>query len=215
MQDARACHMNSSLLYIISGLTLGATAGLMPGPLLALVISETVRHGKREGFTIAAVPLITDLPILAGAFIVVAGMSNLRFFSGIISLAGAAYVCYLGIESLTLKEGVVDPETDKPRSLRRGMVTNLLNPHPYLFWFTVGAPTVIRGYGVSILAAAGFVAGFYAGIVGSKMAVALAVDRARGFMSGHRYLLALKLLGALLIVFAVILCIEGIGSLAG
>ncbi len=207
--------MDSSIFYIVSGLTLGATAGLMPGPLLALMVSETVRHGRGEGFRIAAVPLLTDLPILIVAFLAVAVMSNLRLFSGIISIAGAAYVCYLGIDSLTLKKAIIEGEDTKPRSLRRGMVTNLLNPHPYLFWVTVGAPTALKGFGVSALAAAGFVAGFYAGIVGSKMGVALAVDRARGFMGERGYLIVLKLLGAVLVVFAAILFAEGVRGLRG
>ncbi len=205
--------MDSSFFYIASGLTLGATAGLMPGPLLALMVSETVRHGRREGFRIAAVPLLTDLPILIVALLAVAVMSNLHLFSGIISIAGAAYVCYLGIDSLTLKKAVLEGEDAKPRSLRRGIVTNLLNPHPYLFWVTVGAPTALKGFGVSAMAAAGFIAGFYAGIVGSKMGVALAVDRARGFMGGRGYLIVMKLLGAVLIFFAAILFVEGVRGL--
>ena len=207
--------MDVIVLYLFSGLTLGATAGLMPGPLLALVVSATVRHGRGEGFRIAAAPLLTDIPILIVSFLFVIEMSNLRLFSGIISLAGAAYVGYLGMESLTMKAETFEGEGEAPRSIRRGVVTNLLNPHPYLFWVTLGAPAVLRGCDVSVFAAGGFVAGFYAGIVGSKMAVAVAVDRARGFINGPRYLMVLKFLGIVLIAFAVLLCVEGIGSLAG
>jgi threonine/homoserine/homoserine lactone efflux protein len=207
--------MDSSLFYIFSGLTLGAAAGLMPGPLLALMVSETVKHGKREGFRIAVAPLLTDPPILIVAYLVAAAMSNLRLFNGIISLAGAVYLCYLGIESFALGEGSVNRGVGKPRSLRRGMLTNLLNPHPYVFWLTVGAPTVLKAFGVSVPAAAGFVAAFYAGIVGSKMGIALAVDRARGFMGGRGYFIALKILGAVLVVFAAILFAEGVRDLRG
>jgi len=33
--------------YLVSGMLLGLAAGLAPGPLLALVFSETFKHGKK------------------------------------------------------------------------------------------------------------------------------------------------------------------------
>ena len=39
--------------------------GLAPGPLLALVLAQTLRHGPREGCKIALTPLVTDAPIIA------------------------------------------------------------------------------------------------------------------------------------------------------
>ena len=49
------------------GVVFGLAAGLMPGPLLALVIQQTLRHGPGEGIKVAAAPLLTDLPIVAAA----------------------------------------------------------------------------------------------------------------------------------------------------
>ncbi|NCD26558.1 MAG: hypothetical protein EOL86_13335, partial [Deltaproteobacteria bacterium] len=47
-----------------SGLVLGLSAGLSPGPLLTLMLSETLRHGVRAGLLVAVAPLISDLPII-------------------------------------------------------------------------------------------------------------------------------------------------------
>ena len=49
---------------LITGIILGLMAGISPGPLLALVISETLKHGKKEGIKIALTPFITDLPAI-------------------------------------------------------------------------------------------------------------------------------------------------------
>ena len=43
-----------------TGLLLGAPSGLAPGPMLLLIISETLRHGKRAGLKVACIPLFTD-----------------------------------------------------------------------------------------------------------------------------------------------------------
>ena len=53
--------MNSLLM---SGMLLGLSAGLSPGPMLTLVVSQTLRHGIQEGVKVAFAPLLTDTPIV-------------------------------------------------------------------------------------------------------------------------------------------------------
>ena len=50
--------------FLIQGLLLGLGVGLAPGPLLALVISASLRGGTSHGLRVALSPLITDLPII-------------------------------------------------------------------------------------------------------------------------------------------------------
>ena len=47
-----------------AGLLLGAPSGFAPGPMLLLIISETLRHGKHAGAKVACIPLLTDAPIV-------------------------------------------------------------------------------------------------------------------------------------------------------
>ncbi len=53
---------------ILTGTVLGITAGISPGPLLMLVISQTIRFGHREGIKVSLTPLITDAPPLESHF---------------------------------------------------------------------------------------------------------------------------------------------------
>ncbi|MBT4876955.1 MAG: LysE family translocator, partial [Desulfobacula sp.] len=43
--------------YLTIGMVLGLSAGLAPGPLLTLVISETLLHDIRAGIKVAMAPL--------------------------------------------------------------------------------------------------------------------------------------------------------------
>ena len=52
------------LTALASGILLGLSAGLAPGPMLALVLAQTLRHGTREGCKVALTPLVTDPPII-------------------------------------------------------------------------------------------------------------------------------------------------------
>ena len=49
---------------VVAGILLGVYAGLSPGPMLFLVVSQTIKHDYREGLKIAFSPLISDIPII-------------------------------------------------------------------------------------------------------------------------------------------------------
>ncbi len=53
-----------TLSSLAAGTVFGLSAGFAPGPLLTLVITQTLRHDIREGVKVAMAPLITDLPII-------------------------------------------------------------------------------------------------------------------------------------------------------
>lgn len=61
---------------LITGLVLGLSAGVSPGPLTVLVISQTLTHGPREGYKVAFAPLITDAPIIALTIVVLTQLAN-------------------------------------------------------------------------------------------------------------------------------------------
>ena len=48
------------------------SCGLASGPLLALLLAQTLRHGPHEGCKIALTPLLTDAPIITVALVVAA-----------------------------------------------------------------------------------------------------------------------------------------------
>jgi len=188
--------------YLILGVTMGLTAGLSPGPLLMLLISETIKQNRKAGILVACAPLITDLPIVLISLFVLQAISNYHFILGIISVLGALYLGYLAFENIKLKH--FDPCIDelRPKSLKKGIITNFLNPNPYLFWMTIGAPTVLKGYRTSIFLSLCFVIGFYIFLIGSKIIIALLVDRSKALLKSRLYVLLVRLLGLILLLFS-------------
>jgi len=189
---------------------MGLTAGLSPGPLLMLLISETIKRNRKAGILVACVPLITDLPIVLISIFVLQAISNYHFILGIISLLGALYLGYLAFENIKLKH--FDPDIDELRSksLKKGIITNFLNPNPYLFWMTIGAPTVLKGYRTNIFLSLCFVIGFYIFLVGSKIIIALLVDRSKALIKSSLYVMLIKILGLMLLVFSLIFIKESL-----
>lgn len=201
--------MWEALQYAGAGLLLGSMAGISPGPLLALVINQSLKYGRKEGIKISFTPLITDLPAILLSVFLISELAEYKPVLGIISFLGAAYIIYLGYESIASAGKEVNLKEVKTNSLRKGVLTNLLNPHPYMFWITVGTPLMMKANQLSFFSAALFVLGFYLTIIGAKIIIALLADKSRSFLQGKAYLWTLRILGALLIVLALILAREG------
>lgn len=196
--------------FLASGLVLGLSAGFSPGPLLALVLSQTLRHGAKEGVKVAAAPLVTDLPILLASVLLLSGVSEVRPLLGVLSLLGSAVVLRLawaGLRTESLEVGVVEEE---PRSLWRGAAVNALSPHPYVFWLTVGGPTLLKAWSRTPAAAVGFAAIFLGCLVGAKSLLALIAGRGRHLLTDRAYRFVMKALGALLLLFACVLLRDGL-----
>lgn len=212
--------MNASTVAeaLAAGALFGLSAGLSPGPLLALVISQTLRHGPRDGARVAMAPFITDLPIVVLCTLAVLTMTAAAPAAiGVIALAGAVMVAWLALDTWRatppgeLPSGAPVPAA---RSWTRGALVNALSPHPWLFWLLVGSPALIvawRNGGAP--AAAAFLAGFYGCLVGAKVAVALLVARARGHVVGRGYRCVMRALAVLLLAFALGLGYEGFTAL--
>ena len=201
------------LAYLFSGTVFGLSAGLAPGPLLTLVITETLRGGLKAGIRVALAPLITDVPIVLLTLFVISKLTHFEEVLGLISIFGAVFVAYLGYESMCTKEiPVLAGDTDL-QSLRKGVITNFLNPHPYLFWFSVGSPMAVKAYSTSVLSAVAFVCSFYVLLVGAKIILAVLISTSRSLLLGKAYQYTMKILGMLLLFFAVFLLWDGLGFL--
>jgi threonine/homoserine/homoserine lactone efflux protein len=202
--------MPETLPYLISGMLFGLAAGATPGPLNTLVISETMRHGRKYGLMVAIAPILSDLPIILACVFVVASLEKFNTILGLISISGALYIAYLAYECFTVK-GARSMDTDQaPQSLKKGLIANVLNPNPYIFWLTIGATTIMSGYKIDIMAVVFFLASFYICIVGVKIIIAMIVDKFKSFLGSSAYLYILKAMGLALLVFAVIYAGDGL-----
>lgn len=196
---------------LLLGLSLGLSAGLSPGPLMTLVIATSLREGFWHGLRVAIAPFITDLPIILLSLFLLSRLPPWTLAA--VGLAGGLYVVYLGWETIRSARGttsrlvhaqrVDQPATpDQPashRALRRGAMVNALNPHPYLFWATVGGPTLLAAWSRSPWQGVAFLVGFYATLVGSKVAVAALVGSQSQRFTDAWYRRILIALGVLLV----------------
>ncbi|MGD8398489.1 MAG: LysE family transporter [Anaerolineae bacterium] len=190
------------LTYLALGFSMGISAGLSPGPLLTLVITASLRSGLAGGLRVALAPFVTDAPII-GLAVLLAGRlpPDVLHWVGTV---GGLVVIWMGVDTLRAARGAHLPQAstaqaDARRELWRGVVVNALNPHPYLFWATVGGPALVRGWRASPAYVAAFLVPFYALLVGSKMVIAWMVSGRAGALSLDWYRRILGGCGVLLL----------------
>ncbi len=199
--------------FLVMGSLLGLSAGIAPGPLLTLVVSETLTHDIRSGIRVALAPVFTDLPIVLTSLFILSKLSDFHAVLGGISLAGGGVIFYMGVQGIRNSGVVLDMGQTAPRSLAKGILVNFLSPHPYLFWISVGAPAMTRAMAINTGAALLFVTSFYLLLVGSKVGLAVLVGRSKLFLKGRFYVYTMKSLGIALCILALLLFREGLGLL--
>ena len=196
---------------LLLGLSLGLGAGLAPGPLLALVVRASLQGGFAAGARVALGPLVTDLPIILVAVLLAASLSEAAL--GVLGIAGGLFVAWLGVEALRDEPAPVEAAAGGPAAghVRRGALTNVLSPHPWAFWLTVGAPVLSEGGTADAVA---FLVAFYALLIGTKVAVAAALGAGRKrLVRGSAYAAALRGSGILLVGAGALLAVEGVKAL--
>lgn len=191
--------------YVVAGLSFGLSAGFSPGPLFAMVISQTIQYGLKEGIKTAVSPLITDVPIIIFSAFLLSGIQGHSSLLGVISLAGGLFLSFLAYENIRFKATPFELDTKTTSSITKGALVNALSPHPYLFWLMVGSPMLISSYAQGMASVAGFILSFYIALVGSKICLALIVNQSRDFLQGRTYTYIMKLLGIILFVFSFLL----------
>lgn len=199
----------------LAAAALGLSAGFAPGPLLTLVLSQTLAHGPGEGVKVALAPIITDAPIILAAWLVLSRFSGTPTALGVVALAGAALLGRYGWDCFKAPSPDAGNPDAAPRSVLRGVAANFTNPHPYLFWVTVGVPLLLEAAATGVFAVAIFLGVFYVCIVGAKVATALVTGRFRHFLSSRAYRLLMAGLGLWLLYFACCFARQGFDLLQG
>jgi threonine/homoserine/homoserine lactone efflux protein len=174
--------------FLLLGAGIGFVAGVSPGPVLTLVVTETLRGGWLRGSAVAAGPLLADGPIIALAVGVLAKLPP--GFVPAISLVGGVFLLYLALTNAVRACRAVAPglqHVSARGGLFRGLLARALSPNPYLFWFLVGGPLLIQAGQDGWLAVVAFLVGYYATIVGSNVGLAVVLHRWIGPVSDRLY----------------------------
>ena len=187
----------------IAGITLGIVEGLKPGPLLTTVIKETLTNGFRGGIRAASAPFFTDGPLILFSIFMAGWLANQPLVFCGIAVLGAIFLNRMGMECFNPEIPDIDTtDVDLTQSLKKGIITNLLNPNAYIFWLLIGGPLMATVAASEPIAPFAYALSFLVSIVLVKITIAYFFSKAQVNLSSDRYLLTLKICGLTMFIFA-------------
>ncbi|MCX7816232.1 MAG: LysE family translocator [Syntrophales bacterium] len=188
---------------------LALTGAVVPGPLFAVVVSETLRTGFRAGPLMITGHGVLELALVIALLTGLGPILSTPLFIKSVSFIGGVVLVVMGYDLIrktvgfSLRNGEVKVTGYGNHPLLTGMLASISNPYWTLWWVTVGVGylTVALKYGIS-----GIVA-FFTGHIAADYAwyafVSFGVTRGRKVMGGHVHTLVIRLCGVVLVSFGI------------
>ena len=187
----------------LAGITLGIVEGVKPGPLLTTVIKETLTNGFKGGIRAASAPLFTDGPLILFSIFMAGYIADQPLLFGGIAVLGSIFLTRMGMECFNPEiPDIGATNVDLTQSLKKGILTNLLNPNAYIFWILIGGPLMATATDSEPTAPFVYATSFLFSIVLVKITIAYFFSKAQVNLSSDRYLLILKICGFAMFIFA-------------
>ncbi len=161
------------MYYLSQGIIFGLYAAVLPGPLQAFLLSRILQNGWKRTLPLAFVPLFSDGPIMFTLFLVLSQLPV--WFPTGLRIVGGVFILYLAWDAFHTKidtENIIQSEEIKnvdKAGFIKGVTMNLLNPNVYIFWATIGVPTILAGWETSPINGAAFILGMYGAMIPAIM----------------------------------------------
>lgn len=189
---------------------IGVLGGVSPGPITALMLGETFQRGFKRGIQVPLALIVSNI------FFALLSVTLLSFsfqfsqkaeqFLGII---GGLLLIFMAVQEWRAQAHLELKTASKP--FLKALLIESLNPHPYLFWFTILAPTLTGLIQKSLFADATlhFIS-FVIGIVGTKSLIVIVAHQIKPWLTDRHLRIVLKVLALFLALFGLKLIINSL-----
>lgn len=185
----------------------GITAGIKPGPLGIFVIHQTLSRGTAVGLRSCFAPFISDGPIIAIALLVTVHLQSIQWFLVSISILGGFYLFFIAYKIWKSSHTIGDTTQSPKSTFFMAVKINLLNPAPYIFWFTIGSSYISKG---TAFEATIFIFFCLFSLALTKFFLAFTIKKLGDRFNTTIYTALLKSLSIPLVIFACLLIYDGI-----
>ena len=190
----------TSFLVALSG-------AMMPGPVLAVTISEVARRGFWAGPLLILGHGILELVLVTALALGLSEFIRNDLVSAIIGLIGGCILLALGFLTMRRGWGRVSIPTANPQEAGRsekvilsGILASISNPYWFIWWVTLGTVYLLWALNLGVAGVASFFTGHILADLGWYALVAFIVATGRKVMNDAVYRGLLVLCGLALIV---------------
>jgi len=150
------------LWAVLAGTGIGLSLAAPPGPVNAIIASQTVTRSWRAGFLVGMGATTADTIFLAVSIVAHSVVASMQGWVPIIALLGAGVMAYFAWNTVRAFRRAIDITESKPeehaKSYATGLSVNITSPYPILWWLTAGL-ILIDQLGRAVLV------GFFSGLL--------------------------------------------------
>ena len=139
------------VLLFFNSFMVGFSGAMMPGPLLAVGIAETPRHGWQTGSVISVGHAIAEIAVVVVLSLGLAVLIEKPLVTGLIGIVGGTALIYMGINMGygILKRKVSYETTSQGKKSHHklageGITATLSNPYWFVWWGTTGLAFLVK-----------------------------------------------------------------------
>jgi len=200
----------------LSAFLIGFSGAMMPGPMLGVTISGSLRKGFIAGpLVVLGHGILELLLVFAMAFGLSAFFEN-PTVAGLIGLIGGLFLAWMGYGMIKsgLQKTVSLSKTQSERKWEKnlvfaGVLVSITNPYFIMWWATTGIESVRQAYTLGILGVLLFFVGHILSDLTWYSAVSFAMHKGKSLMSDKVYQGLIVVLGVFLLAFAVKFAVGG------
>lgn len=208
--------MNLASIFFTAWLV-GFSGAMMPGPLLTVTISESVRRGAKSGPLLMVGHSLLELSLVIALVLGLKRFLVNQMFETVVSILGGLFLLWMGYSMLKdVKQGSVSLDISVKKQSRvigpviAGILVSLSNPFWAIWWATIGLSYITKAWAYGLTGLAVFYTGHILADFTWYGAVSLAIAKGRRIMSERLYRGIIAVCGIFLIGLAVLFIKNGI-----
>ena len=177
------------ILFVLTSFGVGLSGALVPGPMLTVTVSDSVKKGFLAGPLMVLGHFIMEFILI---IVILAGFSWLigsTEIAIIIGTLGGIMLIYMGYTTAKSKIDLQnisdrDESSSKYGSILKGAVTSISNPYFFIWWATIGLAFLFKGVEIAgLVGLIGFIVGHWSADLGWFSTVSFFSSRESKFIN--------------------------------
>lgn len=198
--------MIETVLFALTSFGVGLSGALVPGPMLTVTISDSVKKGFTAGPLIILGHFITELAIMLAILAGLGWIIGSQTAVFIIGTFGGLVLIFMGYNISKPDKILSDIEkeeygTQKYGSVMGGIITSLSNPFFYIWWATIGCTFMFKGLELAgIVGLLGFIIGHWSADLSWFSTISFFSSRGSKVMADRTYKVVMMICGVFLVL---------------
>ncbi|AUB55188.1 lysine transporter LysE [Methanobacterium subterraneum] len=196
------------ILFATASFWVGLSGAMVPGPMLTVTISDSLRKGSQAGPLVVLGHVIAEISLIILLVLGLGWVIGSQTITMVIGGIGGVMLIYIGYSiarSPVPEEIPGDGEPiEKRGSVLSGVITSVTNPYFYLWWATVGWAFMLKGIELAgIIGVLSFLVGHWGADLSWYSLVSFFTSKGRHVLPGKRYRIMMIICGVFLVLLGV------------